>query len=106
MVASSGSSAAGNGTQGIEVTRKVHLKNAAGLHARPCHAIARTAAEFESELRIRCGGLEVNGRSILELMTLCAPCHCELELRARGKDANELIEKLARIVEAGFDELD
>jgi phosphotransferase system HPr (HPr) family protein len=106
MVAPAGSSAAGNGSEGIEITRKVQLRNPAGLHARPCHAIARAAAGFESELRIRCGGLEVNGRSILELMTLCAPCHCELELRARGKDARQLIERLAKIVEDGFDEME
>jgi phosphotransferase system HPr (HPr) family protein len=89
-----------------EVTRIVHLKNSAGLHARPCHAIASTAAGFESELTVVCGQTRVNGKSILELMTLCAPCHSELELRARGPDAQALIRRLTEIVEGGFDEMD
>jgi phosphotransferase system HPr (HPr) family protein len=88
------------------VTRRVHLKNPAGLHARPCHAIASAAANFESELTVRCGSTQVNGKSILELMTLCAPCHSELELRARGRDAQALILRLTEIVEGGFDEME
>lgn len=90
----------------MEVTREVRLKNSAGLHARPCHAIASTAAGFESELRVACGPTEVDGKSILELMTLCAPCDAILRLQARGRDAEGLIERLTALVEAGFDELD
>jgi len=90
----------------VEVTRTLRLKNPAGLHARPCQAIALAAADFESELTVSCGDTHANGKSILELMTLCAPCHSELLLRARGKDAEGLIERLARIVEAGFDEME
>lgn len=90
----------------MEATRTVRLKNSAGLHARPCHAIASTAAGFESELFVSCGDLEVNGKSILELMTLCAPCESALRFRARGRDAATLVERLAALVEAGFSEQD
>jgi phosphotransferase system HPr (HPr) family protein len=90
----------------LETTRTLRLKNPAGLHARPCHAIAKIAADFESRLTVSCGGLVVNGRSILELMTLCAPCHSELVITAVGKDADLLIAKLAEVVEAGFQELE
>jgi phosphotransferase system HPr (HPr) family protein len=94
------------GTAPVEVTRTVRLKNPCGLHARPCHAIVSTAAEFQSELRISCGDTEVNGRSILDLMTLCAPCHSELTLRGRGADAAAMIERVAGVIERGFDELE
>jgi phosphocarrier protein HPr len=90
----------------VEIARTVRLKNPCGLHARPCHAIVSTAAEFQSELRISCGDVDVNGRSILELMTLCAPCSSELTLRARGPDAAAMIERVAGVIERGFDELD
>ena len=84
--------------------RSVRIPNASGLHARPCHALVAAAREYESDLRVACGGREVNGRSILELMTLCAPCEAVLSIRARGRDAQALVARLASIVEAGFGE--
>ena len=90
----------------METTRTLRLRNPAGLHARPCHSIASIAADFESKLTVSCGGVVVNGRSILELMTLCAPCHSELVITAVGKDADLLIAKLAEIVDAGFHEME
>ena len=68
----------------------VRVSNAQGLHARPCHAVASRALSFQSELRIRSRGREINGKSILELMTLSAGPGTELELVARGPDAQAL----------------
>ena len=83
----------------------MRLRNPAGLHARPCQAIVAAASRFESELRVACDGNEVNGKSILELMTLCAPVEATLVLRATGKDAEELVESVMRLVEEGFGEM-
>jgi phosphotransferase system HPr (HPr) family protein len=82
------------------------LVNPAGLHARPCHKIVTTANRYASEFWVACEDLEVNGKSILELMTLCAPVESVLRLRARGLDAQDLVDELARLVAGGFDELD
>jgi len=89
----------------VESSRTVRLKNPAGLHARPCHKIVTTANRFQSEFRVACDGYEVNGKSILELMTLCAPVESTLELVARGPDAEALVAAVAAVVDAGFDEL-
>ena len=90
----------------VEATRTARLRNPAGLHARPCHSIVSLARTFESDLRVASGGQEVNGKSILELMTLCAPFDATLSFIARGRDAHALVDSLAALVEAGFDELD
>ncbi len=97
---------AGASDAAVEATRKVKLKNAGGLHARPCHAIASLALASDSDLYVCCGGPEVNGKSILELMTLGAPCEATLSFRACGKDADVLLTRLVALVEAGFGELD
>jgi phosphocarrier protein HPr len=89
----------------VESVRAVRIKNSSGLHARPCHAIVATANAFESELRVACDGQEVNGKSILELMLLCAPADSTLTLKAQGRDAAALIEAVAGLVDAGFGEL-
>ena len=60
------------------------------------------AAVYESELRIGCGDREVDGRSILGLITLGATCGSELCFKADGPDAEALVDDLVRLVEAGF----
>ena len=89
----------------MEAIQNVRIKNPAGLHARPCHAIVTAARSFQADLSVACDGLEVNGKSILELMTLCAPCESSLTLRANGADAAELVAKIAAIVDDGFGEM-
>ena len=87
-----------------EFEDKVVIVNEAGLHARPCHAIASLALGFSADLRIACGTREVNGRSILELMTLEGARGSELAIRATGEDAEALVGALVALVVSGFDE--
>jgi phosphocarrier protein len=88
----------------VDLKKTVSISNSAGLHARPCHAIVSAALEYQSELRVRLEGRQVNGKSILELMSLNACCGKELELHCRGKDAEELMGKLLGLFESGFGE--
>ena len=88
----------------METRRTARIVNRAGLHARPCQMLVSTAQRFESELRVACGSREVNGRSILELMTLQAGPGASLEFTARGQDADSLVELLVALVERGFEE--
>jgi phosphocarrier protein HPr len=88
----------------VDCQRNARLCNAAGMHARPCHSIVKTAQSFKSELWVGCEGREVNGKSILDLMTLCAPHEAVLSFRAHGPDAQELVSALVSLVEGGFGE--
>ncbi len=60
----------------------------------------------DAALRIACDGVEVDARSILELMTLCAPCEATLTLRASGTQAEALVQRVIALVETGFGELE
>lgn len=86
--------------------RNVQIVNTAGLHARPCHAIVSLALGYQSQLTVGNGQRQVNGRSILELISLNAPCDSRLWLRAEGDDAEALVGALAKLIESGFDETD
>ena len=90
----------------MEVRRQLLIRNSQGLHARPCHSIVSTALQFQCEVRFRSGGREVNGKSILELMTLCASEGAQLEVRAWGRDASLLVDSLTRLFEGGFGEME
>lgn len=86
----------------MRVEKSVRIVNPEGLHARPSGAVVSLARAYESELRIRCGDREVDGRSILGLITLGATCGSELEFLATGPDAEALVDDLIRLVENGF----
>jgi phosphocarrier protein HPr len=88
----------------MAVERTVMITNPEGLHARPSGSVVAIALEYQSDLKIHCGGRSVNGRSILELITLGATCGSELHLSAEGPDAEELVGALVKLVEAGFSE--
>jgi len=87
-------------------SRRVRVVNRNGLHARPCHAIVSTALKFQADLRVRVGdaGRLVNGKSILDLMTLEASEGMELEFLGQGADAASLVAAVADLVAAGFNE--
>ena len=84
--------------------RRVKVENSQGLHARPCHSIVSTAMRYASDLRILFEGRAVNAKSILELMTLNASCGSELELCARGTDAEALSEAVVKLFDERFGE--
>jgi phosphotransferase system HPr (HPr) family protein len=88
----------------MEIIRTLRIVNRAGMHARPCHAIVALALEFEAELSMGCNGREVNGKSIIQLMTLGAGPDSELCVTVRGSDAEALIERLEELIASGFDE--
>ena len=46
----------------------------------------------------------MDGKSILGLLLLAAPCGASLQLSAEGKDEREAIRALAALVAAGFGE--
>ncbi len=88
----------------MQCERTVTIVNSEGLHARPSGAVVAVALDFESEIQIRCRDRKVNGRSILELITLGATCGSELHLLATGPGADKLIEALSGLIGAGFSE--
>jgi phosphocarrier protein len=93
-----------NTADGTGMRKKVIIPNRAGLHARPISQFVETASHYESSLTVCSNGQTVDGKSIIQLMTLAAGCGTELELVSKGKDAEEMLFALERLVLSGFDE--
>jgi len=85
-------------------TRSVTVINPQGFHARPAHLFVKLAASFPCQIEIVKGNEVINGKSILDLLTLGAGNGTTLTLRANGPDAQEAVEALARLIEGGFGE--
>ena len=82
----------------------VTIVNELGLHARPATALADTASKYDASVRVRKGGDEVDGKSIMEIMMLAATKGTELEVICEGADAAACAEDLRALVARGFDE--
>ena len=86
------------------VEKIVTIKNKLGLHARPAALFVQTAAKFTSHIKIVKDAQEVDGKSIMGLMTLAAAFNTQLKLLANGNDENEAINALVGLFESGFGE--
>lgn len=78
--------------------RQVDITAEAGLHARPAAGFAATAARFAADVRVGKAATEVDGKSVLLLLTLDARRGDRLTITADGPDAEEAVEALARVV--------
>jgi phosphocarrier protein HPr len=85
------------------ITKKVVIKNKMGLHARPASKFVQIALQYESEVTVTKDGLEVNGKSIMGVLMLAAEMGSEVTVRAKGKDAKEVVDALALLLEGELD---
>lgn len=84
--------------------KAVEICNKQGLHARPISQFVEIASRFKASLAVSCNGREVDGKSVLQLMTLAAGRGTELILRSEGDDAEEMIKCLEDLIRARFHE--
>lgn len=87
------------------IKREVTVTNRAGLHTRPASMIVRTASRFESDFYIQKDGYEINGKSIIGVMTLAAEQGARLHLTFEGKDEEAAAEAVTSLFEQGFGEV-
>jgi len=83
---------------------RVSIRNRLGLHARPAMSFVDTANSFESDVTVHKGSQVVDGKSIMQVMMLAATQGTELEICAKGADADKAIKALCDLVNQGFDE--
>lgn len=81
----------------------ITITNEQGLHARPAKIFIREAKKFSSTIRIGLEGKEVNGKSILELLSLGAGCGKEIALMVDGDDEVAAMGHLTQLIERGLE---
>jgi phosphocarrier protein HPr len=86
----------------IETT--VQIKNKAGLHTRPAATIVKLASKFKCEFFLAKDGLNINGKSIIGVMTLAAEMGSEITLTFNGSDEKEAADEIVDFFNRGFDE--
>jgi phosphocarrier protein HPr len=81
------------------------IKNKVGLHARPAAVFVQEANKFKSDVRVSSTGHpEVNGKSILGVLSLEAGCGSVIVVRAEGEDAAKALASILALTLNNFGE--
>ena len=74
------------------------------MHARVAAKLVKVSTKFKSRIYFEKDGQEVNGKSLLGILTLACPKGSRLIVRAEGMDAPEAMAALGQLIESKFDE--
>ncbi|HML09176.1 MAG TPA: HPr family phosphocarrier protein [Xanthobacteraceae bacterium] len=88
------------------VVRELAICNRKGLHARASAKFVQTVEKFDADVRVTRCGETVGGTSIMGLMMLAAAPGTSITVEATGKEAAEVLDALAALIDSRFGELD
>lgn len=86
------------------LSKELEIKNKKGLHARAAAAFVKTIEPFDAEVEVERIGQCVNGCSIMGLMMLAASKGTTILVKASGKQAQEAMDALEKLLENKFGE--
>ncbi len=84
----------------------MEIKNKLGLHARAAAKLVHIAAKFRSDIKIRKGDEEVDGKSILGILLLAAGRGTVITVKAAGDDERDALDAVEKLIDAKFDEVE
>ena len=84
--------------------KKIQIQNELGLHARAATKLVQLATKYPCEITVTKDGHEVNGKSIMGVLMLVASKGSWVILKARGAQAQEAVDALARLIDDKFGE--
>ena len=87
-----------------EHSKVLKVRNKLGLHARAAAVFVRTSSKYKSNVKLIKDGYEVNGKSILGVLSLAAIKGSELQVVTSGSDAETALRGIQELVESGFGE--
>ncbi len=92
-------------TKEVMIEKVVKIVNKAGLHTRPAATIVKLASKYKCEFYISKNGLNINGKSIIGVMTLAAEMGSQLILTFDGEDEEAAAKEIIEYFDRGFDEI-
>jgi phosphocarrier protein HPr len=88
----------------MKEVRTFVLKNELGLHARAAAMMVNVTSKYKSKILFERDGKEINGKSILGILTLACPKGSRIIISAQGEDAIDAIEELGKLIDDKFGE--
>ena len=76
------------------ISKRIEIKLAKGLEARPLALLVQVASQYESSIYVECDDKKVNAKSIMGMMSLVLPEGKVINVIANGKDEEKAIENI------------
>ncbi|MDH7512655.1 MAG: HPr family phosphocarrier protein [Clostridiales bacterium] len=86
------------------VEKEIVVKNKLGLHARAAVKFVNMANRFSSAVKVIKDETEIDGKSILGILTLAATQGTPIMICVSGKDEEEAMKALVKLVNGKFGE--
>lgn len=80
------------------IEKEITINNLQGLHARPAVLFVQVANKYNSNVTIQKGNEQVNGKSIMGILTLGAGSKSKIILICEGDDAEALSVELEELL--------
>jgi len=80
------------------------INNKLGLHARAAVKFVNMANRFSADVKIEKDGSEIDGKSILGILTLAATQGAEIVLKVDGADEEVALKSLVALINSKFGE--
>jgi phosphocarrier protein len=89
----------------VELTKILRINSDLGLHARSAARIVKLVEQHNAELFLRKGDREIDGSSILAILTLACPKGTDIKIRTVGEDSEPLMARICDLLTQRFDDL-
>lgn len=86
------------------VVRDLTVVNQWGLHGRASAKLVQTARKFSADIWLVREGVEVDCKSILDVMTMACTQGTPVKIKARGDDAEAALDALTELINSKFGE--
>jgi len=86
------------------IEKEIQIRNKLGLHARAAVKFVNLANRYSASVKVIKDDTEIDGKSILGILTLAAVQGSSVKLRVSGKDQEEAMKALAALVKDKFGE--
>ncbi len=84
--------------------QRITIRNKLGLHARAAVKFVNLSNRFVASVKIVKDGYEIDGKSILGILTLAATQGSEITLHVSGKDEEAALKAISDLIYNRFDE--
>jgi len=86
------------------IEKTILIKNRLGLHARAAVKFVNLANRFASDVRIVKDDSDVDGKSILGILTLAATQGTDITIRLDGEDEASALQAIVELIDGRFGE--
>jgi len=84
------------------VSKDFKIKNKSGFHMRAAMVFTNAMANYSSDINIKYGAKNINGKSIINIMVSKIYCGSKITVQCSGTDENEMLLKAGELIENGF----